>query len=725
MSETGPSLEEHLFDAASSKASKAERAAFLDGVCRDNPALRARLEVLLEGHFRAQGFLADRTKKIEGKPAETPAEIRCERIGRYKLLQPIGEGGCGIVYIAEQQEPVRRRVAIKVIKLGMDTKQVIARFEAERQALAMMDHPNIAKVLDAGATDTGRPYFVMDLVKGVAITHYCDENRLTPKQRLSLFVQVCQAVQHAHQKGVIHRDLKPSNILVADHDGTPVPKVIDFGIAKATSDQRLTDKTLFTAFELFVGTPAYMSPEQAKLSGLDVDTRSDIYSLGALLYELLTGKTPFEPRRLLEAGLDEIRRTIQEVEPVPPSTRLSAMGREELTITARHRRAEPPRLVSLVRGDLDWIVMKCLEKDRARRYETANGLTTDVQRYLNNDPVIARPPSRLYRLGKLVRRNKLAFAAGALVLASLVIGLGVSALMFFKESQARARAVAAEREQSRLRDQAERIPGLIFAAQGLRNKRHTEQPNPSKLAEEEDLYREALALSRNLYGDDHIEVVYLLVFLGSVINAQGRLTDAEHCYREALAISARLARANNPSAARMSLDGSFRLSVPALLDELTGILRSESKLDEVEQVYAEYLPLLRARLPADDIEVAHAVDMLTVTLLEKGKFAEAEPLATECLALYNKQNPDDWHVSNSRHLLGASLLGQKQYARAEPLLLSGYEGIKQRDGTMANERRQRFEELLRRMVQLYEETNRPDQAVEWKRKLLEFESSVN
>jgi serine/threonine protein kinase len=663
----------------------------------------------------------ERTQKACSPPTEKPSD----RIGRYKLLEQIGEGGCGIVYVAEQQEPVRRRVALKIIKLGMDTRQVIARFEAERQALALMDHPNIAKVLDAGATDSGRPYFVMDLVKGVSITHYCDENNLTAEQRLRLFVQVCNAIQHAHQKGVIHRDLKPSNILVADHDGTPVPKIIDFGIAKATTDQRLTDNTLFTAFEQFIGTPAYMSPEQAKLSGLDVDTRSDIYSLGVLLYELLTGKTPFEPKRLLEAGLDEIRRTIQEVEPVPPSTRLSAMTKEELTSTAQHRGAEPPRLISLVRGDLDWIVMKCLEKDRARRYDSANGLTTDVQRYLSNDPVMARPPSRLYRFGKLVRRNKLAVAAGALVLASLIIGLGVSALMFFKESQARARAVAAEREQSRLRHQAERIPGLIFAAQRLRNTRHTEEPNPSKLAEEEALYREALALSRNLYGDDHIEVVYLLVFLGSVINTQSRLADAERCYREALAISAKLARADNTSAASMFLDGSFRLSVPALLDEAAGILRSERKLEQVEQMYLEYLPLLRARLPPNDFELAHAVDMLTVILLEKGKFAEAEPLASECLALYNKQNPDDWHVSNSRHLLGASFLGQKQYARAEPLLLSGYEGIKQRDGTMPNERRQRFKEVLRRMAQLYEETGRPDQAAEWKRKLVEFERGVN
>jgi WD40 repeat protein len=349
--------------------------------------------------------------------------------------------------MAEQQEPVRRRVALKVIKLGMDTKQVIARFEAERQALALMDHPNIAKVLDAGATETGRPYFVMELVKGVPITRYCDENNLLTVTRLGLFVQVCQAIQHAHQKGIIHRDIKPSNILVADHDGMPVPKIIDFGIAKATTDQRLTDKTLFTAFEQFIGTPAYMSPEQAKLSGLDIDTRSDIYSLGVLLYELLTGKTPFEGKRLLEAGLDEIRRIIREEEPMRPSTRLHTLDAAEQTTVAKHRQSDAPKLVHLIRGDLDWIVMKCLEKDRGRRYETANGLAKDVQRHLQNEPVTACPPGNVYRFQKMMRRNKLAFGAAATVGVSLILGLAISSLLFVREREARA-SEATMREQA-------------------------------------------------------------------------------------------------------------------------------------------------------------------------------------------------------------------------------------------------------------------------------------
>src|SRR5258706_6328924 len=310
--------------------------------------------------------------------------------------------------MAEQQEPVRRRVALKVIKLGMDTKQVIARFEAERQALAMMDHPNIAKVLDGGATDTGRPFFVMELVRGIKITDYCDQNNLPTNERLELFIQVCLAIQHAHQKGIIHRDIKPSNILVTHHDDVVVPKVIDFGIAKATVGQ-LTDKTVFTAFAQFVGTPAYMSPEQAQMSGLDIDTRADIYSLGVLLYELLTGNTPFDAKELLAAGMDEMRRKIREDEPAKPSTSLSTMTAIDLTTVARHRHVEPPRLIHLIRGDLDWLVMKCLEKDRTRRYETANALAMDLQRHLKDEPVVACPPSNLYRFQKLVRRNKTAF----------------------------------------------------------------------------------------------------------------------------------------------------------------------------------------------------------------------------------------------------------------------------------------------------------------------------
>jgi WD40 repeat protein/serine/threonine protein kinase len=429
--------------------SAAERAAFVAEKCGKDFQLRERVEALLRAHEKAEGFLPEQargslepTVMQRGTPVLPATEQPGDSIGRYKLLEKIGEGGFGVVYVAEQREPVRRRVALKIIKLGMDTRQVVARFEAERQALAMMDHPNIAKVLDAGALENGRPYFVMELVRGVKITDFCDQAKLSTNERLGLFVLVCQAVQHAHQKGIIHRDLKPSNIMVTLHDGVPVPKVIDFGIAKATQGQ-LTDKTVYTQFEQFIGTPAYMSPEQAEMSGLDIDTRGDIYSLGVLLYELLTGKTPFDQKEMLKNGLDEMRRIIREQEPVRPSTRLGTMEQGQLTTAAARRQVDPPKLLHAVRGDLDWIVMKCLEKERGRRYETANGLAMDIQRHLRNEPVVARPASKLYRFQKVVRRNKLAFAAAGAVTLALLLGLGLSIWQAARARKAEANEKAA------------------------------------------------------------------------------------------------------------------------------------------------------------------------------------------------------------------------------------------------------------------------------------------
>jgi serine/threonine protein kinase/tetratricopeptide (TPR) repeat protein len=448
--------EETLFDAALALAPE-KRAAYLNQECGPDAGLRQRVENLLKAHGQSDGFLEapaagpSGTMIVSAPNSENPGDM----IGRYKIREKLGEGGCGVVYVAEQTEPVRRKVALKVIKLGMDTRTVIARFDAERQALAMMDHPNIAKVLDAGTTANGRPFFVMELVRGIKITEYCDQNNLDTAERIQLFIQVCHAVQHAHQKGIIHRDIKPSNILVTLHDGTPVPKVIDFGIAKAV-EGRLTDQTIYTQLYEFIGTPAYISPEQAEMSGLDIDTRTDIYSLGVLLYELLTGETPFDSDELVQSGLDQMRRTIREQEPPAPSTRLNAMTSDDLTTTARRRSVEAPRLVHFIKGDLDWIVMKALEKDRTRRFETANALAADLHRFLTNEPVEARPPSNFYRFQKLVRRNKVAVAAVSAVVAALALGFVVAINLYVKEKAALDRALHDEQEEVELRKQAER-----------------------------------------------------------------------------------------------------------------------------------------------------------------------------------------------------------------------------------------------------------------------------
>ncbi len=499
--------ERELFLGALDQPTVAERKAFLDRACAGDAPLRQRLETLLARHAQLEDFLEWHGHQWPGGQPDSPPgdglasggvevsaggltrpaavaradRVACggerpgDRIGPYKLLERLGEGGCGVVYVAEQQEPVRRRVALKVIKLGMDTRSVVARFEAERQALALMDHPNIARFLDAGVTGAakseirnpksegspksdqnlkseignrkseipaGRPYFVMELVRGVRITDYCEENRLPIRERLDLFIPVCRAVQHAHQKGIIHRDLKPSNVLVTMNDGVAVPKIIDFGIAKAVAGEVLTDKTLYTAFEQFIGTPAYMSPEQTLMTSVDIDTRSDIYSLGVLLYELLTGHTPFDTRELLASGLDGLRKTILEKEPVRPSTRL-ARDRSLPNQKSKIRNQK-----SQIARDLDWIVMKCLEKDRARRYETANGLAVDLGRYLSSEPVVARPPSAPYRVQKFVRRHKVTVAAGTAVITTLVLGAVISTWQAV-------RAVKAQENESRLRREAQ------------------------------------------------------------------------------------------------------------------------------------------------------------------------------------------------------------------------------------------------------------------------------
>jgi eukaryotic-like serine/threonine-protein kinase len=443
--------ERELFLAAMEMSSAEQRRSFLERECGKDTGLKERLFALLECSETAECFFKALPVSWDGATQKRSGEA--EGVGatlsRYKLLEVIGIGGFGVVYMAEQTEPIRRRVALKVLKQGLDTQEVIARFEAERQALAMLDHPNVARVLDAGATETGRPYFVMELVHGCPITEYCDQNRLSARERLELFIPVCLAVQHAHQKGIIHRDLKPSNILVTRLDGRAVPKIIDFGVAKAVSEP-LTGRTLFTRFGRMIGTPAYMSPEQAELSGTDIDTRSDIYSLGVVLYELLTGKAPLEPERLHQAALAEMQRIIHEEEPPRPSARISTLGNESRAVAER-RQTDPQKLGRLLTGDLDWIVMKTLEKDRQRRYASAAALAEDIERHLREQPVMAGPPRLSYRVGKFVRRHRRMALTLALGMVFLLTGFLVATLGFLKARQERDRALAAENQSDRER----------------------------------------------------------------------------------------------------------------------------------------------------------------------------------------------------------------------------------------------------------------------------------
>ena len=448
-----PSVEKLLFAAALGLDDERERRAFLDFACRDDPGLRKSLDERLEIRAAADTFFEFQP---EVEPEDEPAKASGQegigaRIGPYRLITRIGAGGCGVVYYAEQEEPVRRKVALKIVKLGMDTEAVIARFDLERQALAQMDHPNVARVLDAGATAWGRPYFVMELVEGEKITDFCDANRFGVRQRLELFIQVCRAIQHAHQKGLIHRDIKPSNVLVQLQDGVPVPKVIDFGIAKATAASVEGEGT-FTRSDQFLGTPAYMSPEQAQGSAV-VDTRSDIYSLGVLLYELLSGLTPFDLKRLTDNPMDEVRRIIREEEPKPPSVAFKMAAPEGSAAIAANRGTDSQHLASQLEGDLDWIVIKALEKERSRRYESATGFAMDVSRHMNDEAVLARPPSRGYLLGKLVRRNKVVFTVVSIAAIGLVAGFGTSTWMFVRER--------AERQKAELREIVARAAVLI------------------------------------------------------------------------------------------------------------------------------------------------------------------------------------------------------------------------------------------------------------------------
>ena len=573
-----------------------------------------------------------------------PTERVGATIGRYKLLEHIGEGGFGVVYMAEQQHPVRRRVALKVIKPGMDTRQVVARFEAERQALALMDHPHIARVLDVGATEVGRPYFVMELVRGVPITDYCDSNSLSTRERLSLFLQVCNAVQHAHTKGVIHRDLKPTNVLVTLADGVAVPKVIDFGVAKATQ-ARLTDKTFFTEFPQLIGTPAYMSPEQAGMTGLDVDTRSDVYSLGVLLYELLTGTTPFDAQELRSKAYGEIQRIIREVEPPRPSTRLSTLG-DALGQTAARRSSDPAKLGRMIRGDLDWVVMKCLEKDRTRRYETADGLARDIGRHLRDEPVDASPPGASFRLRKFIRRNRARVAAAGLVLAALLAGMAGTTWGLLRERRAR------EEAQTRL-DQVERGNDILAAVFRDVDPMAAES---AKLDLRDLLCRRLGDAARQLDDGsvgDPLVVARLQHLLGVSLRKLGEMEQAEGVFIKAWRTRERLL-------------GADHIDTAAAKHDLALLYADQGKYALAEALYNEVLTTRAARLGADHPTTLASRHDLAVLYHSQGRYGLAETLMKEVLAARTTAlGPDHPDTLMSKHRLALTYKSQRKFALAE------------------------------------------------------------
>jgi serine/threonine protein kinase len=718
--------EESLFLAASEKEDPAQRQAFLREACGDDLALRARLENLLAAHEHARGILERGPNHAAANTnLQLPAiAADCVFAGRFKLREKLGEGGMGEVWVADQIQPVQRRVAIKVIRWGLDSARMLARFDQERQALAVMDHPNIAKVLDAGIAETGQPFFAMELIKGVPITKYCDEAQLSPQERLELFIPVCQAVQHAHQKGIIHRDIKPSNILVGLYDGRPVPKVIDFGVAKVTGP-RLTEQSVYTELGSIIGTLEYMSPEQAELNNLDVDTRSDIYALGVILYELLTGAVPFSRTELEKKGLSEMLRVIKEVEPTKPSTKLSHSG--ALPIIAAHRQMEPHKLTALVRGELDWIVMKALEKDRNRRYETAHSLALDVQRYLHNEPVQAYPPSAWYRLRKYARKHSgpfLAVSAMVLLLVAGIIGTSVGLVLAQeKEREAqkgKAAALASQKlAMDSLRETTDDVVEQLISGKpvlGLAERTFLDtalkrwQAFADAAGEDEQAravraegisrvaflraklglrdeavigYREAIALRQKLADDfpgipKHRQDLALYhALLGQVFAGLGKQQERETALRQALALRERLA-ADFPDEAEYRFDEAIGHY------DLGGLLHDQGKYGEAEASYRQALALydqLMAVSPAvskyrRNMALTHK--SLGNLFMHQRKFTAAQAAHRRALTLAEKlvdefpEVPDFRNVlADSHNDLGAALGRQGKIREAEASYRAG------------------------------------------------------
>jgi serine/threonine protein kinase len=723
-----PIDEKEIFNRARQIAAPAERLAYLETACAGDPAAVQRILELLRIYDQERSFLESspvaQSATIDGPISERPGTT----IGPYKLLEQIGEGGFGVVFLAEQTEPVRRKVALKVLKPGMDTRQVVARFEAERQALAIMDHANIAKVYDGGATPSGRPYFVMELVKGVPITDFCDQNHLTPRQRLELFIPICQAIQHAHQKGIIHRDLKPTNVLVSGHDTTPVAKVIDFGVAKALG-QELTEKTLFTSVAQMVGTPLYMSPEQAGMSDLDVDTRSDIYSLGVLLYELLTGTTPFSQQRFRQASFDEIRRIIREEEPPRPSTRLSD-SKVPLPSISAQRHTEPAKLTRLVRGELDWIVMKALEKDRNRRYETANDLSTDIRHYLADEPVQACPPSSAYCLRKFLWRRRGPVLAAVLVLLALVAGIiGTTLGLLNARASAQAARLATEEAQAK-----QALAESSAAAERVARQAEAEQRLKADAAEAK-VKQSQLELSQKIaLVQKSLEYQQaLVIYVTSYTNRMASLEREGAIVRDIVTQSEQRLSVERAKLAeletelfnlreverRQKLLGTDHPDTLASLSHLGAVYEQGGRWADAEGVYTELAALQRRKGPADSPELAAVQARLARCLLRQKKYTDADAILREVLKNRPKAQPDDWLFDDIRSMLGESLLGQKKYTEAEPLLLHGYEGMKQRAATVRAAEHLRLAEVMEQLVQMYDAMGRKDKADEWHRKVQE------